>query len=68
MYCRCRLVFLYEQSEQDCNRVIDNRACRESLPAKNIPMLVGPLADLDSWIQCSSQHPLQMCIRDRYFM
>ena len=46
------------------DRVIDNRACRESLPAKNIPMLVGPLADLDSWIQCSSQHPLRFTVKN----
>ena len=46
------------------DRVIDNRACRESLPAKNIPMLVGPLTDLDSWIQCSSQHPLRFTVKN----
>ena len=46
------------------DKVIDNRACRESLPAKNIPMLVGPLADLDSWIQCSSQHPLRFTVKN----
>ena len=27
-------------------------------------MLVGPLADLDSWIQCSSQHPLRFTVKN----
>ena len=46
------------------DRVSDNRACRASLPAKNIPMLVGPLADLDSWIKCTSQNPLQFIVKN----
>lgn len=46
------------------DRVGDNRTCRESVPAKNIPMLVGSLADLDSWIQCSSQRPLRFSVKN----
>ena len=46
------------------DRVSDNRACRESVPAGNIPMLVGSLADLDSWIVCSSQSPLHFTVKN----
>ena len=37
---------------------------RESVPAGNIPMLVGSLADLDSWIVCSSQSPLHFTVKN----
>lgn len=46
------------------DRVNDNRACREALPAADIPMLVGSLADLDSWIACTSQHPLRFEVKN----
>lgn len=46
------------------DRVSDNRACRESVPAGNIPMLVGSLADLESWIVCSSQSPLHFTVKN----
>lgn len=46
------------------DRVSDNRACRESVPAGNIPMLVGSLADLESWIVCSSQNPLHFTVKN----
>lgn len=46
------------------DRVADNRACRDALPAKDIPMLVGTLSDLDSWIQCVSQRPLRFTVKN----
>ena len=46
------------------DRVSDNRACRESVPAANIPMLVGSLADMNSWIECSSKHPLRFTVKN----
>ena len=46
------------------DRVSDNRACREQLPEKDIPMLVGPLADTGKWIVCTSQQPLKFEVRN----
>lgn len=46
------------------DRVSDNRAFREQLPEKNIPMLVGPLADTDKWIVRTSQRPLKFEVRN----
>lgn len=41
------------------DHVSDSRACRSSIPMKDIPMLVGPLSDLSDWIKCKSQKPIR---------
>lgn len=46
------------------DRVSDNRTCREVLPLKDIPMLVGSLADLDGWIVQSPDEPLRFSVKN----
>lgn len=46
------------------DRVSDNRALKAVLPAKNIPMLVGSKADLDSWIVRTSTQPLRFAVKN----
>ncbi len=46
------------------DHVVDNRAMREVLPVKDIPMLVGSKVDMDSWIVRTSDHPLRFEVKN----
>lgn len=46
------------------DRVSDNRTCRDVVPVKDIPALVGSLSDLDSWVIPSDGGGMRFAVKN----